>query len=455
MVSTWQAAFLFAVVVALATSGKSHHYFLFLKDVLSNLFEGRGWEEITFWTAVTLAFSVLLYQALMFVFAPLKRVMHLEEVGYLNHHKRNSLSLSQDMRKRRDRGNLPPPFPNGWYSLALSSELEPKGVLNVEALGHHFAVFRGEDGEAHILDAYCPHLGANLGCGGKVAGNALQCPFHGWEFRGDDGKCVKIPYSPSPIPASAKTKAWPTMEVNGQILVWFDAEGRDPMWAPPSLPGIENGSWSSRGFTMHTVNAHIQEVPENGADVPHLNFLHSPIILSGNDLRETQTGKGPSMKFIQHTWDASWKPNKGEDGHIAILTLRHGITLFGYDIAPLALELKASQVGPSLVYLCFDGFFGKGAFVQGLLPIGPLEQRIIHEVWGEWRLPTIIAKLFLKGEAMQVERDIMIWNNKRFNHKPLLTKEEGLILQFRRWYSQFYSENSREVATKSVNTMDW
>ena len=61
-------------------------------------------------------------------------------------------------------------------------------------LGLHLAVFRAEDGQAHIIDAYCPHMGANLAVGGVVKGNCLECPFHGWKFRGDDGKCVEIPY---------------------------------------------------------------------------------------------------------------------------------------------------------------------------------------------------------------------------------------------------------------------
>ena len=61
--------------------------------------------------------------------------------------------------------------------------------------GLNLAAFRDENGEAHVLDAYCPHLGANISIGGRVIGDCLECPFHGWQFRGSDGKVTKIPYS--------------------------------------------------------------------------------------------------------------------------------------------------------------------------------------------------------------------------------------------------------------------
>lgn len=38
-------------------------------------------------------------------------------------------------------------------------------------------------------------MGANLAVGGRVVGDCLECPFHGWQFRGSDGQCTKIPYS--------------------------------------------------------------------------------------------------------------------------------------------------------------------------------------------------------------------------------------------------------------------
>ena len=40
------------------------------------------------------------------------------------------------------------------------------------------------------------------------------------------------------------------------------------------------------------------------------------------------------------------------------------------------------------------------------------------------------------------ERDIPIWNSKRFMRRPLIVKEDGPILKFRRWTKQFYSDSA-------------
>ena len=44
--------------------------------------------------------------------------------------------------------------------------------------------------------------------------------------------------------------------------------------------------------------------------------------------------------------------------------------------------------------------------------------------------------------CLQVNRDVMVWTNKTYIPNPLLVKEDHLIVNHRRWYSQFYSENS-------------
>lgn len=56
---------------------------------------------------------------------------------------------------------------------------------------------------------------------------------------------------------------------------------------------------------------------------------------------------------------------------------------------------------------------------------------------------------------LQIERDIAVWNNKKYLRNPLLVKEDKLILRFRRWFSQFYSEHSPTLKDLRQKSLDW
>jgi nitrite reductase/ring-hydroxylating ferredoxin subunit len=105
---------------------------------------------------------------------------------------------------RRRLKSFPSPFPHGWYKLTNSSSLFPGHMIEVRALGQLFAVFRGgEDRKAYVIDAECPHLGANLTQGGRIVGDTVECPWHRWLWKGD-GICAHIPYQvPSSSPSSS------------------------------------------------------------------------------------------------------------------------------------------------------------------------------------------------------------------------------------------------------------
>ena len=68
----------------------------------------------------------------------------------------------------------------------------------------------------------------------------------------------------------------------------------------------------------------------------------------------------------------------------------------------------------------------------------------------------IIHCIKLVFVLLQVERDIMIWNNKKFVNKPMFvkSKEDSLIAKHRRWFSQFYSENSPKLKFQK-DSLDW
>ncbi|KAJ1519143.1 hypothetical protein ONE63_011250 [Megalurothrips usitatus] len=187
---------------------------------------------------------------------------------------RRRVGAAADALRRRRVGGLPPVFPNGWFAV-LESCLLARGVHHVTALGLNLAVFRGESGRVRVLDAYCPHMGANMAVGGRVRGDCLECPFHNWCFDGRDGKCTAVPYSQK-VPELAKVRCWECRDVNGFVFVWFHAEGAPPAWEPQPVVAVDSASWAFAGRNEFLAACHIQEIPENGADVSHFNCLHGP-----------------------------------------------------------------------------------------------------------------------------------------------------------------------------------
>eukprot|EP01094_Clydonella_sp_ATCC50884_P016758 TRINITY_DN280_c0_g1_i1.p1 TRINITY_DN280_c0_g1~~TRINITY_DN280_c0_g1_i1.p1 ORF type:complete len:453 (-),score=140.91 TRINITY_DN280_c0_g1_i1:208-1566(-) len=389
--------------------------------------------------AVALAW---LYEVL---FVPYEKVLTIEEIEKSDD--LSGLAANYGGRSRRP-GDTPPPYPNGWFKVMDSRRLKVGDVLNMQFLGQHLVAFRGEGGTAYIVNAYCPHLGANLGSGGKVKGENVECPFHGWQFSGKDGRCQHIPYSPSAVPEQAHSKAWHCSETNGHLYLWFDAEGREPMWEVLRTPEIDNGEWYFHGWSEHEVKAHCQEMPENGADVAHLNFLHTPLAVKDYDL----FGRVLQRAF-QHTWDANWAPGKGEEAHMAFMTLVEKLYVFGIYVPGTTVKVDIIQQGPGLVFLRFNTTFGRAIVMETVTPMQPLLQKATHMIYAEWKMPRWLAKLILRSLVVQFERDVPIWNNKTFVTKPAVVKGDGPIPAFRRWYSRFYSESSNKF--RGNNGLDW
>ena len=56
-------------------------------------------------------------------------------------------------------------YPRGWFVVAYSDEVESGQIKGVEYFGKKLLVYRGENGDISVLDAYCPHLGADISVG--------------------------------------------------------------------------------------------------------------------------------------------------------------------------------------------------------------------------------------------------------------------------------------------------
>ncbi|GFS09566.1 chlorophyllide a oxygenase [Elysia marginata] len=409
------------------------------------------------WTYARAAILAWLGYALWaFFWRPLNRVRKLGDVGYVAEGSFTTKETANFIQRRKKNGEeLPPFYPNGWFGLMESFCLKKGESQALNMLGMELVIYRGQNNRVYVLDPYCPHNGGHLGVGGRVVGNCLECPFHAWTFRGEDGKCVSIPYmdKSAKIPSSAKVKSHIVTELNGWIYLWHHAEGLEPNWSVPEIEEIATGQWTYRGRTEHHINCHIEEIPENGADLVHLGQVHGPIFAAGVDLR---TMWSTFWSFAQHHWSADWSPCPEPDGHIGEVKLKHALALFGRMFPGLDLDVTAKQIGPGIVYLYFESVLGPGVYLQHVTPMGPLHQKVTHNIYVNTYIVPPVAKFYMLGEALMVERDIMIWNNKQYVRRPLYvaSKEDKLVKKHREWYSQFYSKLDKPVLRKD-NTLDF
>ncbi len=67
--------------------------------------------------------------------------------------------------------------------MTTTGPIPPGTVRAVEVGDDEFVVWRGGDGRLRSAPRRCPHLDHDL-ADGRVAGDELVCPGHGWAFDG-------------------------------------------------------------------------------------------------------------------------------------------------------------------------------------------------------------------------------------------------------------------------------
>jgi len=321
------------------------------------------------------------------------------------------------------------PYPNGWFRLAYSHEVARGAIHRTSALGQELIVFRGEDGKAAVIDAFCPHLGADLAAGGKVKGNNVACPFHAWEFAGD-GRCVKIPYCEK-IPKKAVTRAWPTTERDGVIYFYYDAEGRAPAFEVPAGPYRAGVTWSRPMYFKWRIRMHIQEVVENAVDTTHFPVVHA-------------YGKPPVIDKLE---------TNGASFTVKLQTQRFGMNFIG----PSPITISYTGMGVTHAHLTAKLGNKLGIEAGVILNTTPIDEEhceitIMARYRKTWNpLFNALVRPIMQYEiANDFKNDIPIWEAKRYYEKPVLSAADGPIHVLRKWCRQFYTEQGLSTGWRAT-----
>jgi 3-ketosteroid 9alpha-monooxygenase subunit A len=322
-------------------------------------------------------------------------------------------------------------IPMGWYPVADAVELARGDVRELRAFGQDLVLFRTESGVPHILDAYCPHLGAHLAVWpddkpARAEGETIRCPFHHWRFDGK-GHCVEIPYTkrvPSAFQNQQVIRSWPVEERMGLIYVWHHPNAEPPAWEPHVFEEVGNPDWVHVIREEWIIEAPIQEIQENLVDRAHFRTVH---------------GASPP-EAMEYSFEGIVYKGKSNSP----FTRRNGTRDFAC--------VEPYMVGPGQAYTLHTGYMPSLNFGQ-MLPIEMDKTRNRLDIslkredadkFGEAGIRAIAKEVI-----RQLNQDLAIWNRKRYVPKPLLAKGDGPIAQFRQWYAQFYAPAGGEDEASS------
>ena len=293
----------------------------------------------------------------------------------------------------------------GW-----SDELAHGQVQGLRYFGQQLVLFRGEDGQAHVLDAYCAHMGANLAAGGVVRGCNIECPFHAWRYAGD-GRCVEIPYAQK-IPRKAFVRSWTVREHSGLLFLWHDVQNREPEYELPTLEEWGDPGWSRWTMSKLHIRTHPREIVENVVDKAHFPRVHNTFVDRFENVFD-------GHKATQRTAGVAYPVGGGRD----------------------QFEIEATYFGPAIQFSWMHGVLE----VRLLNAHTPLDENsldlrfgVLMKSVGSQEKTRLFAEKYAENLKLGFHQDIAIWENKLFRDVPVLCDGDGPIMRLRQWYAQFY-----------------
>lgn len=420
-------------------------------------------------------------------------------------------------------------YPRGWFAVAPSTAVTTTATT-VHFFGRDIVLFRGESGRAYAVDPHCPHLGAHLGGGGesrltrrsekhdliakvqphnwrpdevefmkqqraagKVVGEEIACPFHGWRFNGATGACAGVPYSEK-CP-EVKLATWPIEERDGWVHVWHHvwtqetaeaaldaglaklppidnggewdraarnarkkqmqsgkpyADVRLPQWPFPAVD--DHADWTPLRDAVYTFPAHFLDIFENAADPVHFNVVHGS--------RNACASRSYEINGVTwRSWAAFEAPVHGLRGNKCPLC--HGITIRTSEgdhrlHAPPPRCEHCNDAGVITDFVFVESHFqltGVGHIcVRSKVPqfgikmrnffyATPVDEKTVQVVARSQvhkSAPPEVEALYYAATLRDFEADAAVWEHKVRLERPVLVPEDGPIREYRKWAAQFY-----------------
>ncbi|APW41946.1 aromatic ring-hydroxylating oxygenase subunit alpha [Rhodoferax saidenbachensis] len=157
-----------------------------------------------------------------------------------------------------------------WHPVALAHEVA-QAPLAVRLLDQAVVLWRDTAQQVHAWADQCPHRGAQLSLG-RVCGDRLECPYHGWQF-GSIGQCVHVPALPQFVPPATHTaRTFSACERYG--LVWVALQADADEMHIPAFAAETDVQLRTVNCGPYDVATSAPRIVENFLDMAHFGFVH-------------------------------------------------------------------------------------------------------------------------------------------------------------------------------------
>ncbi len=324
------------------------------------------------------------------------------------------------------RRRYPMPMPYGWFQVAWPDEVPAGTARPLFYFDRHLVLWRDQGGAAHLMDAFCPHLGTHLGHGGTVQGDRIVCPLHEWAFDAE-GRNVDIPYSER-TNARACLRTYPVVERNGLVMAWYHPQDLPPQWDVPEIPEFnEHPEFSGIKRKQWTLAAHWQDIGETTVDAAHV-LAHLREFEKQMNGGEAGPPRPPGVESYE------------TDGPIARMRFAQP---FPTPQGLLEGRIDTDAYGPGMALTWFTGLVDT-ALLGCTVPIdaehSELRFNFVVRKVGDEAATASVADAFVEEVSRLTVEDAHIWEHKAYVPRPALADNDGPIMKFRRWASQFYVE---------------
>ena len=201
-------------------------------------------------------------------------------------------------------------FRRFWIQALLSSQVaDPDGPpVRVTLLGEELIAFRDSNGRVGLVEARCPHRGANLFFG-RNEECGIRCAYHGWKFD-VEGNCLDIPTMAREnstydnLVARVKIASYPVREYGGYVWAYL---GPKELMPPMPLMEFAEVPESHRFVSKKLQECNWAQAAEGGIDTAHFSFLHAPL---ANDAAVGTMTRGYSPRTMGQD-QIRWMVNDG------------------------------------------------------------------------------------------------------------------------------------------------